>query len=92
MTRVGVCLAGCGFLDGAEIRESVVAGFQWASQQSVLCDEQMRGIIFKLMDVTLSFQASALAIKVRERFQLILALRRLVDGHLGHETILLHDQ
>ncbi|MAW61991.1 MAG: isoprenoid biosynthesis protein ElbB [Planctomycetes bacterium] len=24
MTRVGVCLAGCGFLDGAEIRESVL--------------------------------------------------------------------
>ena len=36
-----------------EIKDSVVAGFQWASQQSVLCDEQMRGIIFKLMDVTL---------------------------------------
>ena len=36
-----------------EIKDSVVAGFQWASQQSVLCDEHMRGIIFKLMDVTL---------------------------------------
>ena len=36
-----------------EIRESVVAGFQWASKSSVLCDEQMRGVSFKLLDVTL---------------------------------------
>ena len=41
----------------AEIRESVVAGFQWASKCSVLCDEQMRSIAFKLMDVTLHADA-----------------------------------
>jgi len=41
----------------AEIRESVVAGFQWASKSSVLCDEQMRGVSFKLLDVTLHADA-----------------------------------
>merc|ERR1719201_700365 len=40
-----------------EIRESVVAGFQWASKSSVLCDEQMRGVSFKLLDVTLHADA-----------------------------------
>ncbi|KAH8054858.1 hypothetical protein JL720_14381 [Aureococcus anophagefferens] len=33
----------------AEIRESVVAGFQWASKCSVLCGEQMRSVAFKLL-------------------------------------------
>jgi len=41
----------------AEIRESVVAGFQWASKCSVLCDEQMRSVAFKLLDVTLHADA-----------------------------------
>jgi elongation factor 2 len=40
-----------------EIRESIVAGFQWASKSSVLCDEQMRGVGFKLLDVTLHADA-----------------------------------
>jgi elongation factor 2 len=40
-----------------EIRESIVAGFQWATKCSVLCDEQMRGVAFKLLDVTLHADA-----------------------------------
>ena len=40
-----------------EIKDSVAAGFQWASKQSVLCDEPMRGIRYNLMDVTLHADA-----------------------------------
>lgn len=29
-----------------EIKDSVVAGFQWATKEGVLCDENMRGIFF----------------------------------------------
>jgi len=36
-----------------EIQESVNAGFQWACRQGPLCDEQCRGVIMKLLDVTL---------------------------------------
>nr|UGN13547.1 elongation factor 2 [Placilonga atlantica] len=48
------------FVDGTsavqylnEIKDSVVGGFQWASQQSVLAEEKMRGCGFKLLDCTL---------------------------------------
>merc|ERR1711872_1171204 len=34
-----------------EIKDSVVAGFQWATKEGVLCDENMRGIRFDVMDV-----------------------------------------
>jgi elongation factor 2 len=34
-----------------EIKESVVGGFAWATQSGPLCDEQMRGCRFNLMDV-----------------------------------------
>merc|ERR1712050_277045 len=36
-----------------EIKDSVVAGFQWASKEGVLCDENMRGCRFNIYDVTL---------------------------------------
>jgi len=36
-----------------EIKESVNSGFQWATKSGPLCDEPMRGCIFRLMDVTL---------------------------------------
>jgi elongation factor 2 len=41
----------------AEIKESVIGGFNWATNQGPLCDEQMRGVLFKLLDVTLHADA-----------------------------------
>lgn len=40
-----------------EIKDSVVAGFQWATKEGVLCDENMRGIRFNIHDVTLHADA-----------------------------------
>jgi elongation factor 2 len=40
-----------------EIKESVVGGFAWASQSGPLCEEQMRGCRFNLMDVVLHADA-----------------------------------
>mmetsp|Transcript_7094 Transcript_7094/g.10920 ORF Transcript_7094/g.10920 Transcript_7094/m.10920 type:complete len:876 (-) Transcript_7094:96-2723(-) len=40
-----------------EIKESVVAGFNWASQAGPFADEQIRGINFKLLDVVLHADA-----------------------------------
>lgn len=40
-----------------EIQDSVVAGFQWASKEGVLCDENMRGCRFDIHDVTLHADA-----------------------------------
>jgi len=40
-----------------EIKDSVVAGFQWASKEGVLCDENMRSVRFNLHDVTLHADA-----------------------------------
>jgi len=40
-----------------EIKDSVVAGFQWASKEGVLCDENMRGVRFNIHDVTLHADA-----------------------------------
>jgi len=40
-----------------EIKDSVVAGFQWASKEGVLCEENMRGVRFDLHDVTLHADA-----------------------------------
>jgi len=40
-----------------EIKDSVVAGFQWASKEGVLCDENMRGIRYNVHDVTLHADA-----------------------------------
>jgi elongation factor 2 len=40
-----------------EIKDSVVAGFQWATKEGVLCEEHMRGIRFNIHDVTLHADA-----------------------------------
>jgi len=40
-----------------EIKDSCVAGFQWATKEGVLCEENMRGVRFNLMDVTLHADA-----------------------------------
>ncbi|XP_076067333.1 eukaryotic translation elongation factor 2 [Oratosquilla oratoria] len=40
-----------------EIKDSCVAGFQWATKEGVLCDENMRSVRFNLMDVTLHADA-----------------------------------
>ncbi|KAL6728942.1 hypothetical protein Aduo_000044 [Ancylostoma duodenale] len=40
-----------------EIKDSVVAGFQWATREGVLSDEHMRGIRFDIHDVTLHADA-----------------------------------
>jgi len=40
-----------------EIKDSVVAGLQWVSKEGVLSNENMRGIRFNLMDVTLHADA-----------------------------------
>merc|ERR1711933_203745 len=36
-----------------EIKEHVNSAFQWATKEGPLCEENMRGIRFNLMDVTL---------------------------------------
>jgi elongation factor 2 len=40
-----------------EIKESVVGGFAWATQNGPLCEEQMRGCRYNLMDVVLHADA-----------------------------------
>ncbi|XP_061172889.1 elongation factor 2-like [Saccostrea echinata] len=40
-----------------EIKESVVAGFQWATKEGVLCEENVRGARFNIHDVTLHADA-----------------------------------
>jgi len=40
-----------------EIKDSVVAAFQWATKEGVLCDENMRGIRYNVMDVVLHTDA-----------------------------------
>merc|ERR1719427_2262356 len=40
-----------------EIKDSCVAGFQWASKEGVLCEENMRGIRFNIHDVALHADA-----------------------------------
>jgi elongation factor 2 len=40
-----------------EIKDSVVAGFQWASKEGVLAEENMRAVRFNLHDVTLHADA-----------------------------------
>eukprot|EP00899_Mesostigma_viride_P009973 jgi/Mesvir1/18978/Mv18943-RA.1 len=41
----------------SEIKDSVVAAFQWASKEGVICDENMRGVSFELNDVVLHTDA-----------------------------------
>lgn len=40
-----------------EIQDSVVAAFQWAAKEGVICEENMRGIRFDIEDVTLHADA-----------------------------------
>ncbi|KAJ0231815.1 Transcription factor [Hirschfeldia incana] len=40
-----------------EIKDSVVSGFQWASKEGPLCEENMRGICFEVCDVILHSDA-----------------------------------
>jgi len=40
-----------------EIKDSCVAAFQWATKEGVLCDENMRGIRFNVLDVTMHADA-----------------------------------
>uniref|UniRef100_A0A8C9SVB7 Eukaryotic translation elongation factor 2 n=1 Tax=Scleropages formosus TaxID=113540 RepID=A0A8C9SVB7_SCLFO len=40
-----------------EIKDSVVAGFQWATKEGVLCEENMRAARFDIHDVTLHADA-----------------------------------
>ena len=40
-----------------EIKDSCVAGFQWATKEGVMCDENMRGCRFNILDVTLHADA-----------------------------------
>jgi elongation factor 2 len=40
-----------------EIKDSVIAGFQWATKEGVLCEENMRGVRFNILDVTLHADA-----------------------------------
>jgi len=49
------CTKGVQYLN--EIKDSVVAGFQWATKEGVLAEENMRGIRFDIHDVTLHADA-----------------------------------
>merc|ERR1711935_234245 len=49
------CTKGVQYLN--EIKDSVVAGFQWASKEGILCDENMRAARFNLYDVALHADA-----------------------------------
>merc|ERR1719281_1990945 len=49
------CTKGVQYLN--EIKDSCVAGFQWASKEGCLCDENMRGVRFNIYDVTLHTDA-----------------------------------
>merc|ERR1711876_56358 len=49
------CTKGVQYLN--EIKDSCVAGFQWASKEGVLCDENMRSVRFNLYDVALHTDA-----------------------------------
>ncbi|KAJ3444740.1 eukaryotic translation elongation factor 2 [Anaeramoeba flamelloides] len=40
-----------------EIKDSVIAAFQWATKEGVLCEENMRGVRFNIHDVTLHADA-----------------------------------
>jgi len=40
-----------------EIKDSIIAAFEWVTKEGVLCEEVMRGIMFKIQDVTLHADA-----------------------------------
>ncbi|CAH6420908.1 Translation elongation factor EF-2 [uncultured virus] len=45
------CTRGVQYMN--EIKDNVVAGFQWAVSKGVLCEEPLRGVRFNVMDTTL---------------------------------------
>lgn len=49
------CTKGIQYLN--EIKDSVVAGFQWATKEGVLAEENLRGVRFNIHDVTLHADA-----------------------------------
>jgi len=49
------CTKGVQYLN--EIKDSVVAGFQWATKEGVLCDENVRAVRYNIYDVTLHTDA-----------------------------------
>ena len=49
------CTKGVQYLN--EIKDSVVAGFQWAAKEGVLSEENLRGVRFNIYDVTLHADA-----------------------------------
>ena len=49
------CTKGVQYLN--EIKDSVVAGFQWATKEGPLCEENVRGVRFNIHDVTLHTDA-----------------------------------
>jgi len=49
------CSKGVQYLN--EIKDSVVAGFQWATKEGCLCDENLRNVRFNIYDVTLHADA-----------------------------------
>merc|ERR1712210_154600 len=49
------CTKGVQYLN--EIKDSCIAGFQWASKEGVLCDENLRSVRFNLYDVALHADA-----------------------------------
>merc|ERR1719204_1709141 len=49
------CSKGVQYLN--EIKDSVVAGFQWATKEGVMCEENLRAVRFNIYDVTLHADA-----------------------------------
>jgi len=40
-----------------ELKDSVVGGFNWVTKEGVMCEENMRGIVFSILDVTMHADA-----------------------------------
>jgi elongation factor 2 len=49
------CSKGVQYLN--EIKDSVVAGFQWAAKEGAMAEENLRGVRFNIYDVTLHTDA-----------------------------------
>lgn len=49
------CSKGVQYLN--EIKDSVIAGFQWAAKEGVMAEENLRGVRFNIYDVTLHTDA-----------------------------------
>ena len=74
------CSKGVQYLN--EIKDSVVAGFQWATKEGVLCDENLRAVRFNIYNVTLHADAIH-----RRGSQIIPTARRVLYAHRSsHEN------